>query len=304
MVDRRFGRARRAWRTILYSAASLSALPLAAAAGGPASPGCNMTVGPGGKVTLTEDILNCPGVALNVVGPVILDGAAHRITCISSASGVGIDVMGKGAKISNLRVESCGVVLKLDEEGKHSVTSSYLATSGEDIVRITSNANKLTGNVIHSVLPSTEAGVRIDNSSVGNTISKNLFSGSSGGGIDVGVLIDGFANKITGNAFVNMFADAIAEDGSQGNKIQGNLIYNSLGDGIDLEGGGDSVSKNFVADGDGQGITTSAGLMDSKISGNVVMGTTAQSLYDPQSDCGSVTWSKNVFQSSNRSCIQ
>lgn len=287
--------------------AAVAALPLAApsARAGTASVDCGLTVGPGASVHLTAEITECPSVAINVVGPVVLDGGGVEVSC-SAADHDGIVVTGKGAKISNLEVSNCEIGIHLLGEGKHSVTHVYGHGNEESAILVESDANKIVSNILAGD-GFTDDLLVLDEGSSKNQVRGNLLVEADGDGVD----FRGSLAKIQNNFVVGCADSGIDEnsDVAADNKVQGNIVHDSAWSayelGYELGGVGAKVIKNLgTASGEYGLDTESPSQMGAKILKNVIMGTmTNEDMYQDYADCGTNTWKKNVFSTASQSCV-
>ena len=83
---------------------------------------CGGTVGPGGTLVMTADIIGCAtSPALTVVGPVTVDMNGHTVSC-SSSSVNGIEQDGTGAILKNGVVgKFCNIAVVVSGSGTHQV---------------------------------------------------------------------------------------------------------------------------------------------------------------------------------------
>lgn len=86
-------------------------------------PTCGGTVGPGGTVTMTADIVACAvDAALRVGGTVVLDMAGHLVTCDANAPFVvGLAVEGRGTTVRNGTVGGCAFPVAVAGDGQHKI---------------------------------------------------------------------------------------------------------------------------------------------------------------------------------------
>lgn len=102
---------------------------------------CGDRIGPGEKVVLRNGIGPCPN-PLTIEGPATLDLNGHQLTCEGVGLGVGIKVVGRGARVRNGSVFACSVAVRVAGEGRHRI-SDLLVGSSTMGVEITSDRNKI-----------------------------------------------------------------------------------------------------------------------------------------------------------------
>ena len=115
------------WAGLAACILGLLTLPQAAAEPTPISVECGDTIGPGGSWRITEDIGPCEpvGPALRIVGPVRVDLAGHTIDCghdFELDQPLGLDIAGRGARVSNGTIDQCRRGVRVRGEGRHRVT--------------------------------------------------------------------------------------------------------------------------------------------------------------------------------------
>lgn len=108
---------------------------------------CGDRIEPGQKIVLDRDVGPCSWPNwITIVGPATLDLNGHQITCDGvGGSGLGIELSGKKAKLTNGSVFACGTAVLLAGEGSHKVTG-VLAGSSRNGFLVYSDRNKLIDN--------------------------------------------------------------------------------------------------------------------------------------------------------------
>ncbi len=322
----------------LAHSASLLAIMLASASAVQAQIACGDTLGPGGKFVASADIGPCPDdPALTIVGSVKVDFAGHEVICDSTAK-VGIAISGKGAKVENGGVVSCGNAITVGGEGKHKLTRMVARAIAVHGFTITSDGNKLKECVV--AVSGAGDGFRLTGANK-NAIADshasrvgmngvnllqadgNKFKGVTSSSHDgIGFAIDGENNKFTdcsatavhigvrvaGDA--NLFKDVSAAscgdtcfeilDGI-GNKLTSCASVASDSDGIVLRAGASetTVNKCHVIRSASSGILIEDGSSGSLVSKNVLFHNDGLDAEDANAACGTTTWKSNSFGTSS-----
>ena len=235
----------------------LCGLLVAGAAGNAGAQVCGDTLGPGGTVTLTQDLVGCTGTgsaSLSIIGPVKVDMAGHQIQCDALDPGAGIHVSGEGAQISNGSVRGCGTYgVHLAGTGKHSLSSiAVKAIDGDGVVLfLSSDRNKITGVSVTNV-SGTGAGFRVmsNKNTLRSLVATNI--------ANEGFVLGGTGNKVTSILATQADKEGILVSGEL-NKIEDCESVSAGNDGIEINGGGNrlrdctasrSTGTGFVVAGD------------------------------------------------------
>lgn len=262
---------------------ALALLGVAAPAAGQVT--CGGTVGPGGTVTMTSDILNCASdPALRVVGKVVLNMAGHRLTCATGAAfAVGISIEGKDATVRNGVVDSCPFGVGVFGKGRHTVRNMAVSRGVVGIV-VSNDRNRLSGN---GARRASAAGFSISGND--NEIEDDAAVDSPTGFLIIGLRNSFARNVAMGNlvgfdgsgsaetVFSNNIADANdvgfrVGGGSSGVKLKKNVATGS-DRGFDIGGSNHVVSSNTAVNSALSGFRVTAGAGGHLFTDNVAIGT-------------------------------
>lgn len=317
-------------RILTHSAVAASAAALFLSMASPpvyAQLACGATIAAGEKVILTADIGPCSSgtdPAIRVIGPATVDMAGHRVLCNMSDRPTGVLVEGKGAKI--LRGGADGCVSGLDltgGDGKHKIEDFLATRNAAEGVAINSDKNSLKrvaavengddgfdvdgiGNKIEDAEAVGNGGAGFEVDGEGNKFKRIVAASNAGDGMD----IDGNGNQVTDCRLAANDQDG-AEINGDGNKMQKCLstgtAAGSANFAFDVDGANNQLKKNLALANDrGFGL----GGQPNVLTQNVALGNTTVDLQDDNAGCGTNTWQKNKFGTSqaagapNPGCIQ
>jgi len=280
---------------------------------------CGAIVPAGAKVTLTGDIGPCAASAGNpaitLSGGAKLDMGGHKVVCDDGDRPVGIQMEGKGAKLSRGGAQHCSVGLVVAGEGKHKVEDFVATDSSADGVVVASDKNKLrfvaathngddgidvdgTANKIEDsqAVDNFEDGIVADGG--GNKLTRVAGVGNGDGGID----LNGSGNKVKGCTGTGNAEDGVNIDGDD-NKVERCLFsHNGTGDdddaGVEVEGDDNLVGKSILLDNDVRGLLVQPGAGANVRKQNLALGHGEDDLEDGNAGCGSNQWTKNRFGTS------
>lgn len=108
---------------------------------------CGDVIGPGGHVSLSNDITSCPepGPAVKIVGPVSVNLKGYTISC--GAAITGVEVQGENARIQNGVVEDCEDGIDVGGDGKHVLLKLTVTSTQNEVgdrgFRVRSDRNHL-----------------------------------------------------------------------------------------------------------------------------------------------------------------
>jgi len=300
---------------------------------------CGDTLGPGGKFVAAGPIGPCPqNPALTILGPVKVDFAGHEVSCDATSSN-GINIEGKSATVENGAVARCNVGFHVQGEGKHKLTRLVARNNagdgfvlegggGNKLKECASVFNEACGFVIESSDKNALTGCR----SVRNLDTGFFFDAANGNKVkdctSAEDFEEGFRILGQGNKLTNVDA---TQSGSHGFEVNGNgntlkdvTATGSMSTGFVIsEGAGIKLSKcasvangqrgilvGSLADGTkvskcrtikngAEGITVDSGAGDVSIDKNVAFHNVLDDLEDANAGCGTNTWKKNTFGTSN-----
>jgi hypothetical protein len=207
---------------------------------------CGATVGPGEKITLTDDVGTCTSSsnpALTIVGPATVDMAGYRVVCDAmDPSEVGILLEGKGVKLLSGSILDCGSPsghgLQVAGEGKHKIENFVVQGSQNHGVRINGGSD---GNSFKRVA-SNRNGEGFESDSDKNKF-EDVAAIANDGGFGFDSEDDG--DKLKRVTFVGNGADGFSTEGS-GNVVKEAFVADNAGDGVDFDGGGNKLEKSAV----------------------------------------------------------
>jgi hypothetical protein len=298
---------------------------------------CGGTIGPGGTFTMTSDITSCPGTALTVVGPVVLDMALRDLSCTGLSTGLRIE--GKGARVQGGRVFGCTVAVDVGGSGSHkvqrmravvnalafgvssdgNVLAHNAASSHSAGFQINGNRNKLVGNL--SVSTSGDAfqsfgngnaftqnavqqaarGFASEMGTVGNVYKENTATVTG-----VGFAIDGAKHTLKSNTATRSAQVGYRlQVGTGGHSLKGNVAIGLAGDrtfgtGFDVATGGNSLKSNRAHEHQNGIVLRVPGNV---VTGNVAIGNGTDGA-DVDPACTGNTWKKNVFHVVFQDCVR
>lgn len=186
---------------------------------------CGQTIT--GKTVMTANLESCAAdPALTLSAGAELDMQGFRI---NSCSGVGIRIMGDGAKLYNGVVDSCGST-GVDVNGnKNKVTSIVVIDS--DGINIIGSKNQVKNSFVRG----SGVAYAIDGDA-------NHLKGNATQLAVLGYAVVGNGNKLSSNVAAEIDQDGVLVEGS-GNKLQGNAAIESEV-GFDIEGSNNTLKGN------------------------------------------------------------
>ena len=224
--------------------------------------GCGDTVGPGGSVTLTGDLI-CFGSALTVHGPTIVDLGGHTVNCGSAGGGASVAITGSGAVVRNGRVVNCDVGVGVGGSGGHQV-KNVLVQSSNIGFEVLSPKNTL-----------------INNAAMGN--GHGFFVASNGNVLQW--------NTAASNAIFGFWLGS-----ANGNVVRSNTATANGNNGFELEGAiGNALASNNAFGNIAIGISLHGGSTKNVIQVNVSLGNSTNDLEDDNFSCDTNSWTGNVF---------
>lgn len=293
---------------------------------------CGDTLGPGGKFAATADIGPCADdPALTIVGSVKVDFAGHELAC-DSATKVGIEILGKGAKVENGAITGCDDAITVGGEGKHKLTRMVVRGIEGHGFFLTSDGNKLKecavadaqNDAIRLVDASKNAVTdshvaRIDGTGIQVDASHgNKFKRVSAAAVDRGFVVMGDRNKFDDCQVMaasvlgvdllgsrNRFKEFSVVDTATGfvfasgsaNTLTRCRIVAAIVHGIIVKSGvaGTAINKCHVIRSLLDGIVLEDGATGSVVKKNVVLHSRGTDAVDGNVDCGSNTWASNTI---------
>lgn len=222
---------------------------LASASADAARFACGDTIGPGKTVTVENDLLSCRGVGLRIVGPVTVELGNGFVICDAAASGSGLLVEGKGAKVRGGRIVDCTVGVQLSGSN-HRVTGVH--TDGTFVGVIFEDARR--SRVERSRIEDAEIGVVMRAASERNALADTTLAGIGFMAADV----QGARQRLDGNEVLDADEAGFSVLGSR-HAIVGNR---ARADGIAflIQGSDhDVVGNQATFGGDGVGIDDGVG---------------------------------------------
>jgi len=304
---------------------------------------CGDVLGPGGSFVADADIGPCVELpALRIVGPVKVDFAGHAVSC-NADTAVGIEITGKGAKVSNGSVSGCHTGVEISGDGKHKLEEMMAELNQALGFEVNSAGNKLTHNTAFQNGFGGGPGDGFIVRGAKNTLTENWGVDNT----DEGFEVDGTKVKMTGNVAVNNTGEGVRIDAGSG-KYKKNLLSSNI-TGFRVGGTGCAFTSNvtiahgtfegfFITAGDGKysknvavgnadaGMDFTGGGDDNKVTktfaagnvnfgfevegqgnslkSNVAIGNGDTDLVDLNGNCTDNTWSKNLFSTASPICIE
>ncbi len=298
---------------------------------------CGGTIGPGGTFTMTSDITSCPGTALTVVGPVVLDMGLRNLSCAGLSTGLRIE--GKGASVLGGQIFGCTVAVDVGGAGGHKVQrmravanalafgvssdgnllAHNAARSHSAAFQVNGNRNKLVGNL--SVSTSGDAfqtfgngnaftqnavqqaarGFASEVGTVGNVYKENTATVTG-----VGFAIDGAKHALKSNTATRSAQVGFRlQAGAGGHSLKGNVAVGLGGDpgfgsGFDVATGGNTLKQNRAHEHQNGIVLRVPGNV---VTGNVAVGNVTDGA-DVDAACTGNTWKKNVFHAVFPGCVR
>ncbi|MGE0040417.1 MAG: right-handed parallel beta-helix repeat-containing protein [Vicinamibacterales bacterium] len=257
---------------------------------------CDYTITVPGTYVLAAD-LTCGGNGVTIqASHVRLDLDGHRL--YGSGGGVGVLVYSAAERLTDVTLEGPGVVTRFN----HGIRLDNVDHGRIRGVTSTRNFN--------GVMTSTF----VDSTVTGLSVRDSVFSANLGFGMLIGNSDDGQIrrNITAGNGTGGAGGLAgIGIIGGSGNLVQENVSTANFGDGISISGGftyfsvptGNRVRDN-LASGNFQGGIHIWGGDDNAVERNSALGNLdGVDMRDDNVACGSNTWRRNTFVTSNQPCI-
>lgn len=205
----------------------------------PISLDCGDTIGPGGSWTITDDIGPCEtsGPAITIVGPVRVDLSGHTIDCGHSFSldePLGLDITGRGVRVSNGTIHQCGRGVRVGGEGRHRVRDMTIGHLGGLAYEVLSDRNLVADGIW--TRNAEQIGILVSGHK--NRILRNSMGYVEG----FGVQVTGDSNRIAGNTVSAERAgvEILGDD----NRVYRNTAVGSRGAGIRIFGDENRVRSN------------------------------------------------------------
>ncbi|MGH7962921.1 MAG: right-handed parallel beta-helix repeat-containing protein [Candidatus Binatia bacterium] len=232
---------------------------------------CETVLGPGGKFKLEADLV-CPTLDINpgiTVDSATLDLNGHTVDCVvGEDGGIGILLIGRGAKLQNGTVQNCERNVQVAGDG--SAVTNVNTFGADDSIGIDSDNNKLTGNTVTST----------DNGT--------------------GIIVGGNKNKLSNNTIIDSAFLGFEVRGND-NTLVGNTADGSVFDGFFVTGTGNTLKNNTALNNLDQGIIVLG-------TGNTIKNNTALNngtdIRDDNGNCDFNTYKKNTFETSDPACIE
>lgn len=240
----------RAWQTFLAYVV-LGAMAMLAASGSAHAISCGDTLGPGGSLVLSEDLVCGTSPALTIEGMVDVDLQGHTVACAlnnqATLTGTGIRLEGSKAFLHDGRVEDCHRGVVVAGEGSHRLerltVTSAPEVDGDDhvAIEVQSDHNRIMYNTVEAYAG--EA-YRLDGAN-GNMLKYNLARNNGDHGYRVrlgrrnmflkntaqGNVGEGFRSQDRDNRFESNTATFNGDEGirlrdasAQNNLIVGNTV--------------------------------------------------------------------------------
>jgi parallel beta-helix repeat protein len=304
---------------------------------------CGDTIGPGGAVTLTENLIGpCESnPVLRVIGPIDLDLNGYTVSCggrthdSGGANYTGILLEGNSAYVRNGSIADCGDGLLIGGPGvtAHTILQVTARDNFRRGINVGSRGNRLIGNTVVrnrvgvnlrgglNVLMQTDArnnviGIEITEQDSDTLESNLLVANTATHNDDVGFsIVDAKGNTLIGNKATQNGAQGFRIDGHK-NVLLDNIAKKNAGDGVSIgsSGGGPKygnlVDGSIVQNNGGHGIAlhcTHCGPPGGshRVTSNTAGGHAAPhfDLVDDFPKCDSNIWTQNTFGSRSRKCI-
>jgi parallel beta-helix repeat protein len=278
---------------------------------------CGGTVGPGGTVVMSSDILFCAdSLALTVVGPVVVDMAGHTVSCSPAFSNTGIFVEGKGAVLKNGMVRDCSFGVLLAGVGSHQLLDMDATSNSNAGILVAGAHNFLSHN---NALDGDGDGFQIFGTS--HVLSNNVASNNSGTGFFIepgatlnqlsgniastnyiGFVSAGGQGKFSLNLAISNIHDGFTFVGSGGDQLVSNTAARNGFDGFLIEGPNTILNGNRAFDNVSTGITLDTLSAHSLVNANIAVGNGVD-LIDENVNCGTNTWIHNIFGIGAPGCV-
>ena len=274
------------------------------------------------NLVVTDDVLNCSGTAVTVVGPESLDLNGHTVSCDGSAGSIGIMLSGEGATVKNGTVTNCETGIYAGDDGMHTIRdmlavdnigSKEILLNGGIVVDSDNNTLRnvtVTGNnPVGMVLYGNGNEVRDCD------VSENLHSGlailSNSNEVSDCVVND---NNYVNLSMVSVIENELTDRGNNNKVTRVTANRNNSHDGIYVGGDFNMISESQADENEVSGIEISAAGTDNTVFNNSAFnnnqsvqsgddrGGTDLAQQDPD-NCDN-TWLGNLFGTSNSECIE
>jgi parallel beta-helix repeat protein len=322
-----------------WLAGAIFGVLLVASGGRPAAAlSCGDTIGPGGAVTLTEDLIGpCDtNPVLRVIGPVVLDLNGHTVSCggrildSNSANYTGLVVEGQDAYVKNGSIADCGAGLLLiggePTPTAHTILEVTVRDNFRQGINVGSHGNRLIGNTAvrnsvgirfngdNNVLMRTAALNNAIGIEIADSLGNNVLVANTATHNDVGFSVAGSKNTLIGNKAAKNRAEGFRVNSGIGNVIMDNIAKKNAGDGLSITSRGNVVKGNHVQHNGGHGIALycfsgrpcawSGG--SHTVTSNTARGHAAPrfDLVDNFPACDHNSWEHNDFGTRSQGCIR
>ena len=237
-------------------------------------------------------------------------------------AGLGFLLASRPASAFDIKALPATMPLMIDRPGHYNVTRDLVSSGSAIIIAANDVVLDLHGHIISGfgfsgIAVQNASGVTIENgvltgfnfgiylkSASGSTVTGNLLTGN-----EIGIVLDSSNNNaLAGNAATGN-AEGIEIDFSSNNTLSGNTASGNKYDGIFLSGSNNNaLTGNTASDNGFLGILLKGSNSNNTLTGNTATGNGTSGkgyfdLFDGSPNCGSNTWTNNIFGTANQGCI-
>lgn len=244
---------------------------------------CPYTITAPGTYVLGADLGPCAAEGILIeASSVLLTLNGHTITGSLPGATVGIGVPA-GLGLSGITIQGPGYVRNFN---------AGIAIHNADNIQV----SKVTSanNVTYDLVADTVTGL---------VLTQNVLARNGGVGLYLNGSTNGMVqhNDISGNAASGI----VLTGGGSGNLVENNIVNGNNADGILITENGDQIRSNTTNGNQNSGIHVAAGAGGNQILRNTSEGSsTGFDLEDDNASCGTNSWRKDTFFTSNAACIQ